>query len=200
MILWIILLAVLLLLALLLLMNVRLVFLCEDDLKVFVKFLFFRIDAFEFFQKMSERTDEMEKRQPIKKTQAKREEKRKIDFAGFVRFLGHLIVVIRDVLLDYLDNSSVMLKKFVLLIGTQDAAQTALLTGSAIQLGNALCALLQHFSHFTCDSDDLIIGPDFAAEKSRFSLHLELKTKLFRLIAVVHRANLRFYEGKGSVK
>ncbi len=198
MIIWIILLVLLVLFALFFLINVRLVFLCDDKLKVFVKFLFFRIDAFEFFHELSERTDNKEELNTKKRKIADKE--KKIDIAGFVRFLGHLIVVIRDTLLDYLGHSSVNLKELTFVIGTQDAAQTALLTGSAIQLANALCALLQHFSYFTCDNNHLMIGPDFTADQSRFSLHLELKTKLFRLIAVVHRANLRFFEGKGSKK
>ena len=86
------------------------------------------------------------------------------------------------------------LKELHVSIGTDDAAKTALLCGSAIQGANVLCALLQRFSNFRFDNRNLSISPNFTEEKTKLSIDLDLSTRVFDIIVVILRAYFRFLE------
>jgi len=66
----------------------------------------------------------------------------------------------------------------------------------ALNAANGLCALLQQFSRFRCVPGKLFIAPDFAGEKTKFSIHLDISSKPIHILAVLYRSHFRLLEGK----
>ena len=196
-VLWI-LLALLALLAALLFVNVHLIFRYEENATVTLRVLFFRFDAMKLISRFTQdrKKAKAEKAVSVTETALEPKKKRKFDPVGFAEFLLHITEVVGKAIREHFSHMTVNLKKLCVRIGTEDAATTALLCGGAIQAANGLCALLQRFSRFRCDSRNLSISPDFTSETSSFSLHLDLASKPVFLIAVLIRAYFRFFEGK----
>ena len=181
----------------LLLLNVkiRLIFTYYDKAAVKLGILFFRWDAAKLVQNYLERKKDV-KPKMVETEQTKSEKSKSIDLLGFGEFLIHVGSVIRLAIKEHLEKTQVYLKELRVSVATDDAAQTALLCGGVYNAANGLCALLQHFSDFRCDNRNLSISPDFTSDKTKFTLHLVMSTKLIHLIGVFLRSYIRFFEGK----
>lgn len=188
-------LALLALLALCLLVNVHLIFRYGERASVTLRILCFRFDGMKLFSRF---TKDREKSPTTKSSPPPREKKpkRSFDPIGFAEFLLRIARVISLAVKEQLSHLKIRLKELHVRIASDDAAKTALLSGSAVQAANYLCALLQRFSDFRCNNENLSIAPDFTSEKSSFSIHLDLSVKPIFLIAVLFRAYYRFFEGK----
>ena len=194
--LWIIL-ALILLVVFVLLLRVRLIFDFHEKATITIQILWFRFDANQlidkFLTKDNSNTQDTNVKQSKSAVQKKRNN-RPGDLLGFIEFLLHIADVLSGALKDYLSKTKVYLKELHVSIGTDDAARTALACSGAVQAANGLCAVLQHYSKFRCDPDNLSISPDFLSDKSKFSLHLTLSSTIVHLIGVYLRANMRFFD------
>lgn len=188
-----ILLFLLLVVLFLLFLDVHLIFDCHDKLSVTLKVLCFRFDGFDLIKKIGESEDGEKDTKKGKKAEKKN---RKIDLLGFAQFLGHIAKVIALGLRDYVTKAKVNLKELRVTIGTEDAAQTALLSSAVMQGANGLCAALGHFSDFRCNNKNLSITPDFTSDKSSISFHLVVTNKLYVILGILFRTYIRFFEGK----
>ena len=191
-----ILLALLLFISFVLFLRIHLIFDFHEKPKVAIRVLCFRIDGNELISKFLSQDDKNGKNAKAKKKNAPEKSKSSRgsgDLLGFVDFLLHVASVLGGTLKDYFSNTKVHLKELHISIGTDDAARTALLCSSAVQAANGLCAVLQHYSKFTCDNKNLSISPDFLSDKSKFSLRLVLSSTVIHLIGVYLRANMRFF-------
>ena len=194
--LWIIL-ALILLIAFVLLLRVRLIFDFHGKPTITIQILWFRLNANQLINKFlteDETKSRNTKAKQKKSADREKQNNRSADLFGFIEFLLHIADVLGGALKDYLSKTNVYLKELHVSIGTDDAARTALACSGAIQAANGLCAALQHYSNFSCDSDHLSISPDFLSEKSKFSLHLVLSSTVVHLIGVYLRANMRFFD------
>ncbi len=182
----------------LLYVNVHIIFRYRENATVTVRVLFFRMDGMKLFRFVSERRKKREQNiEPnVEADQKEKKKKRNFDPLGFVEFLVHIARVIGLAVKEHFSKMKINLKELYVLIGTDDAAKTALIYGGAIQAANALCVLLQRFSHFQCNNEKLVISPDFTQETSRFSIHLDLCVKPVHIIALLLRTYFRFFEGK----
>ncbi len=190
-------LALLALILFLLFVNIHIIFVYREKAQVIVRILFLRMDGmhlFSYFTREKEGGEEKEQTQSEKPQAPKK--KRKADPLGFVEFLLRITRVVSLAVKEHLSKMRIHLKELCVIIGTDDAAKTAMLTGGAIQAANFLCVLLQRFSHFTCDNRNLVISPDFTSEQSRFTVHLDLTVKAYHLITIFMRAYFRLFEGK----
>lgn len=174
--------------------NVHLIFIYNENVSVTLRILCFRFDALQLFQKISEKK-EPEKKESMKKIEPKSKTK-KGSFIGFTEFLVRIARVIGLAIKEHFAKLKVYLKELNVSIGTEDAATTALVTGGVITAANGLCALLRQFSHFRCNNQKCFISPNFTSEKSSFSIHLKLSTKIISLIGVIFRSYFRLFEGK----
>lgn len=152
-------------------------------------FRFEGLDLLKRFFTKDASTDSESKGAPKKKAFTK-----SADVTGFVEFLFHLTDVIHSTVLEFFSNAKVNLKELRISVGTDDAAKTALVSSSVHQAANGLCALLQRFSRFRCNSQKLNISPDFTSEKSDFSIHLDISFTVIHLIRVYLHTNMRFFE------
>lgn len=159
------------------------------------RILFFRFDGVALFKKIFSK-NEAEDTAPetVQAEKRKNNGKRSSDLFGFLEFLLHLTDVIHSTILEFFSKAKVNLKELRISVGTDDAARTALLSCSVSQAANGLCAVLQHFSNFHCNSKKLSISPDFTSEKSDFSLHLDLSCTVVHLIRVYLHTNMRFFD------
>ena len=176
-------------------LRVRLIFTYHDKAAVTLGILFFRWDAAKLVQNYLERKKEV-KPKMVEKENSKTEQSKSIDLIGFAEFLIHIGSVIRLAIKEHFEKTRVFLKELHVSVGTEDAAQTALVCGGVYNAANGLCALLQHFSDFRCDNRNLSISPDFTSDQTKFSLHLVMSTKVIHLIGVLLRSYIRFFEGK----
>lgn len=156
------------------------------------RILCFRFDGVELFKKIFTKNEA--KDTDPKTVQKGKKNDRSADLFGFLEFLLHLTDVIRSTILEFFSKAKVNLKELRISVGTDDAARTALLSCSVTQAANGLCAALQHFSKFRCNSKKLSIAPDFTSEKSDFSLHLDISCTVIHMIRVYLHANMRFFE------
>ncbi len=186
-----------LLLLFLLYLNVHLIFVYREKATVTLRILFFRTDAVKLVQKYLEKKKNVQPKM-VEKSKSTKAPSGGVDLLGFAEFLAHIATVIRLAIKEHLEKMRIDLKELNVTVATQDAAQTALLYGGAIQGANALCALLCHFSNFKCNNKKLVIAPDFASDKSEFSIHLVLTSKPIHLIGVFLRSYFRFFEGKDN--
>lgn len=189
-----ILLSLVLLIFLILFLNVHLIFDFHEKLTITLKVLWFRFDGYELIKKIGE--EDTNTSQKSTKAKKKTGKSKKIDLIGFAKFLVHLTKVVSLGLKEYITNSRVDLKEMHVVIGTDDAAQTALISGTVMQAANGLCALLQHISDFRCDNRNLSITPDFTSENSSVSFQLVVTNKLKDIIGIFFRTYTRFFEGK----
>lgn len=187
-------LGVLLLIFLILWTQVHVIFDYHESATVTVRILCFRLDGKKLFERFSHRDKGNQEKKPGESQSGKK--KKRGDLLGFVDFLGHIGRVLGLAVKEHLSRTKIDLRELRVSIGTEDAAQTALLCGAAIQAANALCALLQHFSNFRCDNRNLSVSPDFCSEESRFSLHLVMSSRLVFILGVLIRTYIRFFERK----
>ncbi len=162
-----------------------------------VRILCFHLDGVEFLKKVfakDESKNTSAKAEPSKQKEKKQKQNSLSDVSGFVGFLIHLTDVLHSTIVEFFSNAKVNLKELRISIGTDDAAKTALLSCSVHQAANGLCAVLQHFSKFRCNSKKLSITPDFTTEKSDFSLHLDISCTIIHIIRVYLRTNMRFFD------
>lgn len=191
--LWIFLVFVLLIL-LLLFMPIHLICRYPSESVVSIRVLCFRFDGAELLEKLFNKNETADtKPKPANK------KKRNItdpspDLVGFLEFILHLTDVIRSSLAVFFSRAKVNLKELRISVGTEDAAKTALLSTGVAQAANGLCAALQHFSNFRCNSKNLSIAPNFTSEDSVFSLHLDISCTVIHIIRVYLHTNLRFFE------
>lgn len=193
--LWI-LLTLLLFVAFILFFRIHLIFDFHEKPRIVIRFLCFRIDGnqlINMFRAKEKTKDKSTKPKQKNPPEISKKSKGSGDLLGFVDFLLHIASVLGGSMKDYLSRTKVHLKELHVSIGTDDAARTALLCSSAIQAANGLCAVLQHYSKFTCDNKNLSISPDFLSDKSKCSLHLVLSSTIIHLIGVYLRANMRFF-------
>lgn len=185
--------AILLLILLILFLNVHLIFIYQDQVKVTLQILCFRFDAIELFKSLSEKQNEQENKSVMQESKKKAN---KGSLIGFAEFLVRIARVIGFAIKEHLSKLKVDLKELSISIGTEDAATTALVTGGVITAANALCALLQQFSNFRCNNKKCSISPNFTSEKTSFSIHLKLTSRIVSLIGVIFRSYFRLFEGK----
>lgn len=195
--LWI-LLALVLLIVLILFLRIRLIIDYHGRLKTVIRVMWFRFDIQEIIGRKRSKAKE-KKGAPKAKTKEKAFlQKPKIsgpsDVLGFAEFLIHLAGVIKDTLTDFFSKAKVNLKELHVKVGSDDAAETALRTGAVQQSANFLCAALQNFSKFRCNSKNLSIAPDFVSSESSFSFHLVISCSLVHFLGVYLRANMRFLD------
>lgn len=178
-------------------LKVHLIFDFHQKLTVTLKILWLRFDGYQLLEKLGQRKDDQNKTSSkSSNTRQKGKKNGKVDLIGFAEFLGHLAKVITLGLKEFLAKSTVDLKELIVTIGSDDAAETALITGAVMQGANGLCAALQHFSKFRCDNRKLSIAPDFTSEKSSISFHLVMTCKFIDIIGIFFRTYTRFFERK----
>lgn len=195
-ILWI-LLGIILFVLLTCLLPIRLVFDYHCSPKITLKILCFSFDGIDFVKRFlsKERNDDVKLKNDKQDLKRKREQQKKSgDLFGFVEFLLHVTDVFTATLGDFFSKARVNLKELHVSLGSEDAAKTAMLSCGVIQAANALCAVLQRYSHFRLNSKNLSISPNFTSDKSKFALNLVISSSLIHIIAVFLRANMRFFD------
>ena len=182
-----------LLILFLLFMPIHLVCRYPSESIVTIRILCFRFDGAELLEKLFNKNETADTK-PKPASKKKRNSANSPDMIGFIEFLLHLTDVIRSSLAVFFSKAKVNLKELRISVGTEDAAKTALLSTGVVQAANGLCAALQHFSNFRCDSKNLSIAPNFTSENSVFSLHLDISCTVIHIIRVYLHTNLRFFE------
>lgn len=179
-------------------LKIHLIFDYHDKLTVTLRILCFRFDGFSLLEKLGRNEEQGEKKSDkLTKANTKNQVKdKKIDLFGFAEFLAHLAKVIIVGLKEYFSKAKVYLKELKVSIGTDDAAETALISGTVMQAVSGLLAALQHFSKLRCNNQNLWVSPDFSSEKSSVSFHLVLTTKFVDMIGILFRTYIRFFERK----
>ena len=186
-------LAFVLLILFLLFMPIHLVCRYPSESIVSIRIFWFRFDGEELLEKLFNKNETPDTK-PKPASKKKRNSANSPDMIGFIEFLLHLTDVIRSSLAVFFSKAKVNLKELRISVGTEDAAKTALLSTGVVQAANGLCAALQHFSNFRCDSKNLSIAPNFTSENSVFSLHLDISCTVIHIIRVYLHTNLRFFE------
>lgn len=182
-----------LLILFLLFMPIHLVCRYPSESIVTIRILCFRFDGAELIEKLFNKNETADTK-PKPASKKKRNSANSPDMIGFIEFLLHLTDVIRSSLAVFFSKAKVNLKELRISVGTEDTAKTALLSTGVVQAANGLCAALQHFSNFRCDSKNLSIAPNFTSENSVFSLHLDISCTVIHIIRVYLHTNLRFFE------
>jgi len=179
--------------------KLHVTFLYDTSAKVTLRYLFLRFDGMKLFQRFTtgapvELTAETEKEAtPVAE---KKKVKKKGSFLGFCDFLARIAQIVSYAVKESIAKLYVRLKMLEVVIATDDAAKTALLYGGTIQAANILCELLRRFSHFRCHSENLVIAPDFTAEKSRFRIHLILSIRPIHVVRILLRSYIKLFERK----
>ena len=192
-----ILLGLLSLILFLLFVPVHLIFRFDGGAKVWLRFLFVRLDGINLVKKLTEEKPEKKKEKPEKAPEKiPAGKKKKGSASDFLEFLELILKIVKRALSELFGHLHIRLKELAVRFGLGDADQTAVAYGGAIQAAHYLFALLERFTHFRYDPRRLAISPDFSGEGQVFRIHLDLWIRPVHLLVLALHALVTYLQGK----
>lgn len=93
------------------------------------------------------------------------------------------------------------IRRLTIVVGSPDAATTAILYGSLSGLLSGLLDFLDaNYIPTKIDRDGVLISPDFTAEKTRASISLDLSTTLFRALGILARGGVAYLRERAEAE
>ena len=177
--------AILFVIALILFLPVHITACVKDDAKVFLRILFIKIKLFP----MKEKPEKKEKKKSGKAAEKKKSEKKEEKKEQEKRNIPELIHSVAEVLSVFLKQFSKHVKIRVLwykiIIGTGDAAKTALLYGAAEQATAYLFAVLGENINFAFSKKNSLVWVDFTSEKTTADVKIDVSVNVFGALAMI---------------
>lgn len=180
--------AILLVIALILFLPVHVTAVIRDDAAVFLRILFIRIKLFPMKEK-PEKNEKKEKKKKQKAAEKKKSEKKEEKKEKEKRSIPELIHSVADVLSVFLRQFSKHVKirvlRYKIIIGTGDAAKTALLYGATEQATAYLFTALGENINFAFSKKNSLVWVDFTSEKTVADVKIDISINVFGALAMV---------------
>lgn len=186
---------ILLLLILILFLPISIFIVYEDDLKIFLKILFFKknlyssspeINVKKFTAKgIRKKIKKDSKKIAVRETKSNEKSSKKkddIDIRKTVSLINDIIKSIKDKFLRYLRINVVNIR---VVISTDDAAKTAIEYGIVVQLVQYTVTILQNITNFSVkDNTSIVCDVDYLKGKSEMSCNISFVLKIWHILAI----------------
>ena len=190
--------AILFVIALILFLPVHITACVKDDAKVFLRILFVKIKLFPAAKKKQKKKAK-EKKQKQEKKEDKPQKKKKEK-----RDIPELIHSVADVLSVFIRQFSKHVKirvlRYKIIIGTGDAAKTALLYGAVEQATAYLFAVLGENINFAFSKKNSLVWADFTSEKTVADVKIDVSINVFGALAMVLPTFMAYVRNFGMPK
>lgn len=192
--------AILLVIALILFLPVHVTAVIRDDAAVFLRILFIKIKLFP----MKEKPEKKEKKKKQKGAEKKKSEKKEEKKEKEKRNIPELVHSVADVLSVFLRQFSKHVKirvlRYKIIIGTGDAAKTALLYGATEQATAYLFTALGKNINFAFSKKNSLVWVDFTSEKTVADVKIDVSINVFGALAMILPTFMAFVRNFGMPK
>ena len=168
----------------------------EDQLKIYLKVLFFR---FRLYPEKKRKFSSKSYDKKLKKL-AKRKDVRLVDSsksgskAGIVDNIKTIYEVLKVLFKSFSKYLHVSLAKIHIKIATPDAAQTAILYGAASASLACVVELLDSYTKLhKIKERSIYIEPDFLSEKSDIRINISLSLSVYGAVAMILKTMIKYY-------
>ena len=160
--------AIFLVIALILFLPVHITACVKDDAKVFLRILFIKIKLF-----------------PMKEKPEKKEEKKEKEKRNIPELIHSVAEVLSVFLKQFSKHVKIRVLRYKIIIGTGDAAKTALLYGAAEQATAYLFAVLGENINFAFSKKNSLVWVDFTSEKTTADVKIDVSVNVFGALAMI---------------
>ena len=160
--------AILFVIALILFLPVHITACVKDDAKVFLRILFIKIKLF-----------------PMKEKPEKKEEKKEKEKRNIPELIHSVAEVLSVFLKQFSKHVKIRVLRYKIIIGTGDAAKTALLYGAAEQATAYLFAVLGENINFAFSKKNSLVWVDFTSEKTTADVKIDVSVNVFGALAMI---------------
>ena len=178
---------ILLIIVMILLLPVHVTAAVKDEAKVFLRILFVRIKLFPMKEKPKKKKKEQKPKQEKPKEKTEKKEKEKRDIPSLVRSVADIL--------------GVFLRQFSKhVIGTDDAAKTALLYGAAEQATAYLFTILGENAKFTFSKKNSLVWADFTSDRTMADVKIDVSISVFGTLAMLVPTYIAYVRNFGAIK
>ena len=175
----------------------------DSDVSVYARFLFVKYSLFPMKKrkkkpKTAKKTKKTKKSAPAKAKKkdaaAPKKKKSKRDIIGLVKLILKLVGA---VLRKFPKHFRVRILRYQIVIGTKDAAKTAILYGAVTGLSAQLFELLKKGTRFRIKKkSDVNVYADFLGEKIKADIGIDISLTLRGIISMLMAAGIAFVKAK----
>lgn len=143
----------------------------------------------------AEQKPEKQKKQKSKKS-AKPEKKEKQSIEDIISLVKLLIEIAKKVLEKTWRYIRIKIERYDIIVGTDDAAKTALIYGGVSQATSYLFTLLDETAHFRVKRKAPVnVGVDFLATETRANVQMDFCLRLWHIISIGLGAGITYLRG-----
>ncbi len=143
----------------------------------------------------AEQKPEKQKKQKSKKS-AKPEKKEKQSIEDIISLVKLLIEIAKKVLEKTWRYIRIKIERYDIIVGTDDAAKTALIYGGVSQATSYLFTLLDETAHFRVKRKAPVnVGVDFLATETKASVQMDFRLRLWHIISIGLGAGITYLRG-----
>ena len=180
---------ILLIIVMILFLPVHVTAAVKDEAKVFLRILFVRIKLFPMKEKPKKKKKEQKPKQEKPKEKTEKKEKEKRDIPSLVRSVADILgVFLRE------------FSKYKIIIGTDDAAKTALLYGAAEQATAYLFTILGENAKFTFSKKNSLVWADFTSDRTMADVKIDVSISVFGTLAMLVPTYIAYVRNFGAIK
>lgn len=195
--------AILFLIALILFLPVHITAVIRGEAAVFIRILFIKIKLFPISEAKKKKAKKAtNKKEKQKKTEEKKSEEKEAKKEK--RSIPELIRSVADVLSVFLKQFSkhvrIRVLRYKIIIGTDDAAKTALLYGAAEQATAYLFAALGENINFAFSKKNSLVWVDFTSEKTVADVKIDVSINVFGALAMILPTFMAYIRNFGTPK
>ncbi len=189
--------AILAVIALLLFLPVHITAAVKDEAKVFLRILFVKIKLFPVKEKPEKKKKEQKPKQEKPKEKTEKKEKEKRDIPSLIHSVADILGVF---LRQFSKHVKIKVLRYKIIIGTDDAAKTALLYGAAEQATAYLFAVLGENAKFTFSKKNSLVWADFTSEKTTADVKIDVSISVFGALAMLVPTYVAYARNFGGIK
>ena len=174
----------------------------DSDVRVHARFLFVKYSLFPMKKrKKKPKTDKKTKKtkkggsaKVKKKDESATKKKPKRDIIGLIKLILKLVSA---VLRKFPKHFRVRILRYKIVVGTKDAAKTALLYGAVTGLSSRLFELLKRGTRFRVKKkSDVNVYADFIGEKIKADIGIDISLTIIGILSMLMAAGIAFVKAK----
>ena len=177
--------AISLVIALILFLPVHITACVKDHAKVFLRILFIKIKLFPMKEKPEKKEKKKKQKAAEKKKSEKKEEKKEKEKRNIPELIHSVAEVLSVFLKQFSKHVKIRVLRYKIIIGTGDAAKTALLYGAAEQATAYLFGVLGENINFAFSKKNSLVWVDFTSEKTTADVKIDVSVNVFGALAMI---------------
>lgn len=188
---------ILLIIFIILFLPVHITAAVKDEAKVFLRILFVKIKLFPMKEKPKKKKKEQKPKQEKPKEKTEKKEKEKRDIPSLIRSVADILGVF---LRQFSKHVKIKVLRYKIIIGTDDAAKTALLYGAAEQATAYLFTVLGENAKFTFSKKNSLVWADFTSERTTADVKIDVSINVFGALAMLVPTYIAYVRNFGAIK